>query len=359
MAIQFKSATGFDYVSSATPLPVTIVGGGTGDVDGPASATDNAIVRFDGTTGKLIQNSVVTIADTTGAFTWASGQDAVLNGGNGGVLTLAAATTFVGGAGNMVITAGTGNSRTLALQTTTAGGVATTALTLNADQSATFAGAISGGAISGTTLALNSATSLVATLGRSANFTSYVVNGASSSFFAADTSANTGWGVRASSLEGYVSGAKVIDVTSTGLNNTVIGATTPAAGSFTTGTFGGSGVGSYSALVVNNDQSNVRLRFENTGSGGQIWSIVGGTPGAANSGLAIYNESGSATVAQFSSTGLSVTGTLTSSGLFGCGGSTPASASATGTAGTITWDSSYIYVCTATNTWKRVAIATW
>jgi hypothetical protein len=38
---------------------------------------------------------------------------------------------------------------------------------------------------------------------------------------------------------------------------------------------------------------------------------------------------------------------------------TPASAAATGTAGTIAWDSSYIYVCTATNTWKRVAIATW
>jgi hypothetical protein len=37
----------------------------------------------------------------------------------------------------------------------------------------------------------------------------------------------------------------------------------------------------------------------------------------------------------------------------------PASASATGTAGTMTWDADYIYVCTATNTWKRVAIATW
>jgi len=38
---------------------------------------------------------------------------------------------------------------------------------------------------------------------------------------------------------------------------------------------------------------------------------------------------------------------------------TPASATATGTAGTIAWDTSYIYVCTATNTWKRVAISTW
>jgi hypothetical protein len=37
-----------------------------GDVVGPASATDNAVARFDATTGKIIQNSVVTIADTTG-----------------------------------------------------------------------------------------------------------------------------------------------------------------------------------------------------------------------------------------------------------------------------------------------------
>ncbi len=49
-------------------------GSGSGDVVGPASSTDNAIVRFDSTTGKLIQNSVVTISDTgainvAGAFT--------------------------------------------------------------------------------------------------------------------------------------------------------------------------------------------------------------------------------------------------------------------------------------------------
>jgi limonene-1,2-epoxide hydrolase len=49
--------------------------GGTGNAVGAASSTDNAIVRFDGTTGKTLQNSVVTITDvggvvlpTTGAF---------------------------------------------------------------------------------------------------------------------------------------------------------------------------------------------------------------------------------------------------------------------------------------------------
>jgi hypothetical protein len=49
-----------------------------GDVVGPASATDNAIARFDTTTGKLLQNSVVTVGDT-GAVT--------------GVTTLAASTS--------------------------------------------------------------------------------------------------------------------------------------------------------------------------------------------------------------------------------------------------------------------------
>lgn len=49
---------------------------GSGDVVGPASATDNAVARFDATTGKIVQNSVVTIGDTgniTGLGTVACG----------------------------------------------------------------------------------------------------------------------------------------------------------------------------------------------------------------------------------------------------------------------------------------------
>jgi len=47
--------------SDGTYAPETLV---TGDVFGPASSTDNAIARFDATTGKLLQNCVVTIGDT-------------------------------------------------------------------------------------------------------------------------------------------------------------------------------------------------------------------------------------------------------------------------------------------------------
>jgi hypothetical protein len=38
---------------------------------------------------------------------------------------------------------------------------------------------------------------------------------------------------------------------------------------------------------------------------------------------------------------------------------TPASAAATGNAGDICWDADYLYVCTATNTWRRIAHSTW
>ncbi len=51
---------------------VNQAGSGTGDVVGPASATDNAITRFDGTTGKTIQNSAATL-DDNGNFAGVNG----------------------------------------------------------------------------------------------------------------------------------------------------------------------------------------------------------------------------------------------------------------------------------------------
>ena len=72
---QVLSTDGTGTLSWITPAG----GGGGGDVVGPATAvTDNAVVRYDLTTGKLIQNSVVIIGDT-GAVT--------------GITTLAASTS--------------------------------------------------------------------------------------------------------------------------------------------------------------------------------------------------------------------------------------------------------------------------
>tara|TARA_R110000824_G_scaffold54351_20_gene149983 strand:+ start:658 stop:4203 length:3546 start_codon:yes stop_codon:yes gene_type:complete len=43
--------------------PLKLSGGGTGDVVGPASSTHNAVVRFDGATGKILKDSNALLAD--------------------------------------------------------------------------------------------------------------------------------------------------------------------------------------------------------------------------------------------------------------------------------------------------------
>ena len=53
------------------------------------------------------------------------------------------------------------------------------------------------------------------------------------------------------------------------------------------------------------------------------------------------------------------TGDGTISGQLRAVGTAPAATGSTGTAGDIRYDANYIYICTATNTWKRAAIATW
>lgn len=39
--------------------------------------------------------------------------------------------------------------------------------------------------------------------------------------------------------------------------------------------------------------------------------------------------------------------------------SAPATATSTGRAGQVAYDASYIYVCTATNTWRRALLSSW
>lgn len=49
---------------SGVETVVLMTGAGSGDVVGPASSADNAIARFDGTSGKIVQNSSATIDDS-------------------------------------------------------------------------------------------------------------------------------------------------------------------------------------------------------------------------------------------------------------------------------------------------------
>ena len=65
--IAINTYDGIAYIKkdNGTASIVQLGGGaGSGDVVGPSSATDNAIARFDTTSGKLIQNSVGVLSDT-------------------------------------------------------------------------------------------------------------------------------------------------------------------------------------------------------------------------------------------------------------------------------------------------------
>lgn len=76
------------------------------------------------------------------------------------------------------------------------------------------------------------------------------------------------------------------------------------------------------------------------------------TSGAATIGSTL-TTTGAATIGG----AVTATGILSGSGLK-ISSNPPATSSATGTTGQITWDSSYVYICVATNTWKRAAIST-
>jgi hypothetical protein len=74
----------------------------------------------------------------------------------------------------------------------------------------------------------------------------------------------------------------------------------------------------------------------------------------------IFGTSGAAALITVRDSGATFAGAVSIAGtVIHTLSATPASASATGTVGTMSWDANYIYICTATNTWKRVAIATW
>lgn len=87
--------------------------GNTGDVSGPASASDNAVARFDTTTGKLIQNSNASLTD--------AGSLALVGGITVGVTTAAGNYTVVAADSTVVYTGAGGHTLTLVDAATSTG----------------------------------------------------------------------------------------------------------------------------------------------------------------------------------------------------------------------------------------------
>jgi hypothetical protein len=92
------------------------------------------------------------------------------------------------------------------------------------------------------------------------------------------------------------------------------------------------------------------------GIDGSFSAVTNGTSNitiANTNSNAAVSINGTGNVAVFANTGFYTTALNITTSF------TPASSSAAGVAGQITWDSNYVYVCIATNTWKRSPIGTW
>ena len=122
------------------------------------------------------------------------------------------------------------------------------------------------------------------------------------------------------------------------------------------------GVGVAGAMFAGGDihsvGSNASLTVWKDGTPTKAAQLMFSALGDDGVGIRVYNGTSWSTAVNVGPLG-TLTANASSNAFRIATAQTPASASATGTAGTICWDTSYIYVCTATNTWKRTAISTW
>jgi hypothetical protein len=137
---------------------ITATGAAAGDVTGPSSATDNAVVRFDNTTGKVIQNSGVIISDANAISggTWNGATVGVPYGGTGATTAATARgnilPSYTGNAGKVlavnsgatdveyIAAGGTGTVTSVATGTGLTGGPITTTGTVALANTAVTAG---------------------------------------------------------------------------------------------------------------------------------------------------------------------------------------------------------------------------
>lgn len=268
---------------AAKPLPIGVFG--------PASSTDNAVARFDGITGKIIQNSGVTINDA-GTVNLPAGQSLTING-----------------------------------QPIPWADISKSGSSL-ADLATKSAGALDSGNLAVARMPTGGEWALSSALGL--------------------TGANVGIGTTSPSYSLNIHVASTVNYYPLALTTGVIGQ------------LGGS----------------IGVRFGYTGNSYQKGAIIfegqdGHARGKFHFALDPNLNSHNAEITDSKMTiqydGKVGIGTTSPTALLDVNSDilrlrtakTPASAGASGNTGDICWDASYVYICVATNTWKRVAIGTW
>ena len=264
----------------------------SGNVDGPASSTDNAVVRFDGTTGKLIQDSTATI-DDSGNFV-----------ATGNVNSSAATATVFSTPTNLTVGAA---ATTLSLGAATG----TTAIN-NTTVTASNATTVSLGAATGTT-SINNAT---VTLG---NATTLNMNGANPTVASTATGTLTLFNTALTTANAF-GAATTIALGITGTTARTVNIATGAT-SASTFTFGGAATSATHVIKIGTGSGGTAT-FDagNAGSIGRLFPTI--TTGAIN--IAAGQTTGSLAVMGAQTSGTFTLGGTASTGAITIGQSTGA-----------------------------------
>jgi hypothetical protein len=454
--------------------------GDPGDISGPGSSTDNAVVRWDGTSGGLIQDSSVVIDDSGNVGIGTTSPGSILElASTGPVLTLNDTNGVVGGSqtsrisfeasgtetGTIGIASGAGfmsvnnKSGSLALLADSNNTSTSSTMTFSVDGSEavriTSGGTLAVGTTAGLTSELIHAKASSGTISTLYNngatgdvlrlyhentaVTAFSIwgAGAQKGFISSPVSSNgliLGYGgteaARIDSsgrfLLGTTSGSNLLTVAGTA---SISGALTASGGGALTGTWSDLGTvttidingGTIDGVVIGSSAAAAATVTTLSAGGAAVYPGVITAIGAAGEvvagnttgSLATFSNAGNAAISLHGATANSATVYF---GTTGAGGNTvgrlaydfsvgamafytanteraridssgnlligttvagasklvvaddsiqintaktPASAAATGTTGEFAWDASYFYICTATNTWRRVAHATW
>ena len=274
----------------------------------PALGTPSALVgtNITGTAAGLTAGNVTTNANLTGHVT-SVGNAAVL-----GSFTAAQLNTAVSDA-DVVTIAGTETLTNKTLTTPVLTNPSYSGTTANGGTVTTID--INGGTIDGTVIGGSSAAA--------GSFTTVTVSSSVKSTQFLDPTGVTGAIISATDQNLYVGGVIKATLTPTGLNNTTIGATTPAAGSFTTGLFsGGVNFNASQGFLCNNavgTYSTWQYNGTSVGDVGTSNQVFGGGSASdfaltARAGGSLQLGANGGNYATLSTTGLSVTGALSATG---------------------------------------------
>lgn len=360
---------------NATGLFINGVAVGTG------SGSVTSVTGSGGTTGLTLSGGPIT---TSGTLTL-GGTLAIANGGTGQTSAAAALNAFLptqsGNSGKALVTDGSNAAwTTVGTGTVTSVGISSSDISVSGSP-ITGAGSI--------TLTLNTVPFSKGGTGQTSYTNGQILIGNTATTGLTKTTLTAGAGISITNGAGSITidSTATGTVTSVGMSGGTTGLTVSGSPITTSGTITLSGTlavaNGGTGVTTSTGTGNVVLSASPTLSGTAALAsltISGTSRGAVGSAAApsysfssatstgFYLDSGEICVSVGGSQKVifGSTGIITNPGIdFSCfgdliaGGNAPASAAAAGTTGTIAVDTGFIYVCTATNTWKRVAVATW